>query len=354
MPKTLQLADRFEVAASLGATLADTAQAHGIDIGPIAAALGLDVGRFSELSTRVSLDRMCRLFETLSLLSGDPGFGLAAAERFEPGMTGAFGYGILSAPTFRHSVDFAVRHHRVLVDAQRFDLTIVDDNARIEWALPTLIVRHDQFADHLSGLFAARFRDLLGLGARAAHFHLRRPAPAVPGLYRRRLSAHVRFAEPVNAIVFPAHLLDTPNPRADARLFRLMEQQCAALAVPQRFADDIVTALRVHILGRLAEGEITLGEAAHHIGLTPRTLQRRLAEAGTSLNELIDRTRAEVAQRLLRDSERPISDIGYELGFSQPSAFTRSTQRWFGLSPSQLRQHLRRSEADLGPARQQP
>jgi AraC-like DNA-binding protein len=341
MSKPPQLADRFEVAASLGASLLAMARDRDIDVDSIARSMGLNTSSFNDFSTRISLDRLCRLFESLAIISGDPAFGLKAADYLEPGSTGIYGYGMLSAPTLAESLSFAVRHHRLLMETQHCAIVVKGEIAQLEWSLPALIVRHDQFTDYFAALFAARYRGLLGLNLRAARFLLQRPPPAALGLYRRKLATNLRFGEPMNAIEFPASLMATPNPKADARLHRLMEEQCNKQAELKVENDDLQTRIRLFLLQNLSAGEPTLEHVARHMGMSERTLQRRLAEAGTSHNDLIDQTRCEWARRLLRDSERSISDIGYELGFSQPSAFTRSTRRWFGRSPSELRRELR-------------
>ena len=244
MSKMPQLADRFEVAASLGASLLAMGREHGIDIEAIGRSIGVDTSDFENFSTRISLDRLCRLFESLSMISGDPTLGLKAADHLEAGITGIYGYGMLSAPTFAESLSFAVRYHRLLMDTQHCAIVSKGETTRLEWSLPPLIVRHDQFTDYIAALFAARYRGLLGLNLRAARFLLQRPPPAALGMYRRKLAANLRFGEPMNAIEFPASLMATPNPKADARLHRLMEEQCAKQVEQKVENDDLQTRIR--------------------------------------------------------------------------------------------------------------
>jgi AraC-like DNA-binding protein len=82
---------------------------------------------------------------------------------------------------------------------------------------------------------------------------------------------------------------------------------------------------------------IGLGEAANYFRVSERTLQRRLAEAGTSINDLRDEARRELAQRLLVETQLSAGEIASRLGYSAPSAFTRSTIRWFGKTPRDYR-----------------
>jgi AraC-like DNA-binding protein len=73
------------------------------------------------------------------------------------------------------------------------------------------------------------------------------------------------------------------------------------------------------------------------MALSPRTLQRRLAIEGTSFAEVPDDTRRHIAEAYIKDRALALTDVSYLLGFSEPSAFTRAFQRWFGLAPRQFR-----------------
>ena len=81
--------------------------------------------------------------------------------------------------------------------------------------------------------------------------------------------------------------------------------------------------------------EITL--IASHLGLHPRTLQRRLADQGTAFLGLVDEVRSTQAERYLRGTEVPLSHLAGLVGYTEQSALTRSCRRWFGMSPSSYR-----------------
>jgi AraC-like DNA-binding protein len=345
MPSNASLVDRFEAAATLGSTLAGYTAARGVDLETLARPLGLDPARFGDFSARVGLDGMCRLFEALAIVLNDDLFGLHLADTFERGMSGAYGYGLMSAPTFGEALRFVVRHGNVVAQMQRCDLVVGDAEARLEWTYSALIVRRDQFVDFATALHMARFADIVGTETRRARIALERPPPRDAAAYRQHLSPRTVFAAASNAIAFPQSLLAMENPRADARLFRLMDEQCAAMHRPLPGREDLLTALKLHIVDRFGEGTATLESAARHVGMSERTLQRRLARQGLTLNGLIDETRKEFAARLLRETDRSVASVGYQLGFSQPSAFTRSARRWFNMAPLEVRQHYRRDEA---------
>ena len=101
--------------------------------------------------------------------------------------------------------------------------------------------------------------------------------------------------------------------------------------------DDLVTRCKAHLLEHLTSGEPTERGLAEAVGLSRRTLQRRLAEHGITYKRLVDETREALARRYLENPQRSLTEITFLLGFSEQSAFTRAFRRWHGESPSDYR-----------------
>ena len=100
---------------------------------------------------------------------------------------------------------------------------------------------------------------------------------------------------------------------------------------------DFPTTLRLLVAGYLDEG-LTIADCADLVGISGRTLQRRLAQHGTTYNELLNQARFDAAKQLLQDKSISVSNIGFELGYTNSANFTRAFRRWTGLSPRQYRQ----------------
>jgi AraC-like DNA-binding protein len=84
---------------------------------------------------------------------------------------------------------------------------------------------------------------------------------------------------------------------------------------------------------------------AYALAMGPRTLQRRLRDAGVTYAQVIARARSDVAQRMLNDPARKIGDIARALGYSDAPHFTRAFVRWTGLTPRQFRAQRTRPRA---------
>jgi len=101
--------------------------------------------------------------------------------------------------------------------------------------------------------------------------------------------------------------------------------------------EDIVGLVAEEVRRRLAGRPPTLAEIAKTLGLSTRTLQRRLAVADTTFATALDDIRRGRAKALLADGGQDLAAIAHELGYSQPSAFTRAAVRWFHAPPSRIR-----------------
>jgi AraC-like DNA-binding protein len=80
-----------------------------------------------------------------------------------------------------------------------------------------------------------------------------------------------------------------------------------------------------------------LAQLARRLGMSPRTLQRKLKEANLSYTRLLDSVRREMAERYMADERLDLNDLAFLLGFSEQSAFQRAFRRWMGQSPGAWR-----------------
>jgi len=101
--------------------------------------------------------------------------------------------------------------------------------------------------------------------------------------------------------------------------------------------NSIVDQSRSIIGHELRGGDPSLERVAAQLGLSARTLQRKLHEQHTSHNELVDHLRHELAVRYLQEREMAIGEVAYLLGFSEPSSFHRAFKRWTGATPREFR-----------------
>jgi AraC-like DNA-binding protein len=331
------VSDEQTTVAGVGAAIAEHALSYGIDIAPICQTLDIDPDDLTSLTARISLDRMCRLLETCALLANDEAFGLKCAGIFTLGASGPFGYGMMTAPTPRDFLEFLNEHLTFASQVRdcRLDWTAAD--AVLSWTFSPLVPKRDQYVDMIVALHLRHLRQIIGDEMDKVAVGLQRLRPSTPALYRERLSRHISYGMPVNSIHVPVRLLELANPKGDETLFKLMDIQLRTLQSEVATDEQFVEQVRRYIRQRIAQQTLALEAVATYFGLSERTFQRRLAEFGTTLNDLRDDERRRLSLALLRDAELSISTISFRLGYSAPSAFTRSVYRWFGASPKTIR-----------------
>jgi AraC-like DNA-binding protein len=159
--------------------------------------------------------------------------------------------------------------------------------------------------------------------------------PADRSWHRRLLGEHVIFNADRNALLVDAELLARPIPGADPAIHDPLAAQYGAAT---RTAPGL-EALRTEALVRamLPFAPIDLSIAARLLRRSRRTLQRRLADSGTSFEAIVDRVRAGLSQSYLSESDLSVAEIAEILQYSETSALTRAVRRWFGASPRLIR-----------------
>ena len=173
---------------------------------------------------------------------------------------------------------------------------------------------------------------------------LRFPPPADGQPYQDAFKCPLRFNAPVNAILFARADVNLPLPTAHTELAEVHER--IAREHLQRL-DPAQTCHRVRavMIRHLPDGEPRRPKIAAILGMSERTLQRRLAAEGTSFQRLLDNTRRELAQHYLGQKNISLADATYLLGFSDQSSFFRAARRWFGTSPRHYRLRLINEES---------
>jgi AraC-like DNA-binding protein len=141
----------------------------------------------------------------------------------------------------------------------------------------------------------------------------------------------------MDALLVSNDTLLTPNKLGDESISRFFETHLESQLC--EYEDDSSLDQRVGILitQSLSEGIPRISDIASRLGMSGRTLQRRLSVRGRSFQTLVDESRRQLAQRLLEKNEYPLAEIAFLTGFSEQSAFNRAFKRWAGQTPRSFR-----------------
>ena len=333
-----------EVSAGIGALIVQAAAEQGVAPADLQAATGFDPALAADPDGRIPLDLETALWEEAARRTGNPAFGLLAAQGLKPGRFDVLDYVFRTAPTLRAALERLARYNHLLHDIATISLVDRGPITRLEHTLSHPGATQSRHAAEFTlAAILVTGTQMLEAPLRPSRVCFHHPAPDAPAQLEQRRLFGVRpaFGEPVNALELDTATLARSLPRADPILSRLVVRHAEAmLASRPAPAEAFANRLRRLLAAALAdeEGGIGLTEAATRLRMSERTLQRRLADEALTFDQLLEDLRRDLALRYLHDPKVAIAQIAYLLGYSEPSAFHRAFKRWTGKTPREMRQ----------------
>ncbi len=183
-------------------------------------------------------------------------------------------------------------------------------------------------------------RKLIGPQWHPTEVRLMRRAPRQPEAYACFFDAPCCFNAARSELVFPATTLDLPLTGASTNAFPAAMAAHQAGTPFELTGQDWLELVRRTTLGLLLTGDCNRQAVADALEISPRTLNRKLEQAGASFLELADYTRFTASRVLIKDTDMSLGDIARVLGYADPSSFCRAFKRWSGVSPAEWRKTI--------------
>lgn len=327
-----------QVSARIGAMIVGAASAAGVDPADLLEGTGFDPASAKDPDARIPLDLEERLWAEAARRSGDPSFGLHAAQGLKPGAFDVLDYAIRTAPNLREAIERLARYNRLVHDVAVFTLIERDGGLRIEHGFKRIgLGPCSQASEFTIASIAAFGGSLSGEPVRPLAVEFAHEAPASTRAHRLLFGVEPRFSAAINAIELDRKTLERPIPSADPALSAVIERHAETLLASRPEVESPAQRVRRLLAGMLREGEVSLAAAAKRLGMSARSLQRRLSEEGLTFDAVLDDLRRELALRYLADPKIAIAEVAYLTGFSEPSAFHRAFKRWTGSTPGDAR-----------------
>ncbi|WP_067705066.1 AraC family transcriptional regulator ligand-binding domain-containing protein [Nocardia jejuensis] len=278
----------------------------------------------------VSSETFGRLWETGARWLDDPDVALRVASRYELKALGLYDYLFSSAPTLGAGLATCGPYVSAVTTNHRFDLVDYGDGPTLRL---DMVEGGEATRDHtqLWGLAAvlARARRVVADPLDPVRVSLRRAAPRRLDTYREVFGdAIIEFGADLDAMTFRASDLDRPLTTADPVLAAVLRPLAEALPPPPPLETAWPERVAVAVAQALDEGEVSLERVARRLATSPRTLQRRLADAGTTWRRELDRARS--ARLVAASTGGPISRgrQAQLLGYSDEASMRRASLRW--------------------------
>jgi AraC-like DNA-binding protein len=300
------------------------------------AATDLTPEMLADTEARVSPAQFCVAWAEAIRWSEDPSLALTIAEATPAGAFGIVEYVCRSAPTLRAAVGHWVRYLGILDDAVVVGMVDLGTHGALrvltESEAPAPASHELCFA-----LIVRRARDLVagplrGVEARFSH----RVRTKEIGRYQAFFEGAATFGTEHTELVFEQSVLDAKLSTADPDLHAILVPTAEDMRAQRASLPPLTVQVRRALRTALSSDDDQLEAVARRLGMTGRSLQRRLRDEGTVFQTLRDDVRRELADRYLGEG-MSFAEISFMLGFSEPSAFFRAFKRWTGMTPFERR-----------------
>ena len=290
---------------------------------------GVSERDLSNPSAEITLFQQVRQVENVTALHG-PGWAFSQPELWSASAHGVVATAMVSAPTIGEAIDVLRRYAHVRAPFFHIASKAGRDRITLEYAL-TVPLTEPQWRPMMEIAFVAvraLVQASLGRAPDEMQFFFAAPRPDYDAKVRAALGAHVSYGAPVNRVTLPKAWMEIPSTGADSALHRsaLSELQ-AALSRLDNPVDLRAQAER--LLQTMPDGRLSADDVAGALGVSRRTLTRRLRDAGTQFRDLLDDEMKSRAQKLLAARTFSRDEIAERLGYRDPTSFSRACRRWF-------------------------
>ena len=316
----------------------------GVDSRALLQRAGIDDVVSNDPLARLPHDRMGEVFRLAAEATADPQFGLYASRYMLPAHIHALGSAMLASNSLMDMCQRIERFGSFLASTVDFYLDAAERESKLS---AKLRVPMRPEAVEMFWSFVLRFmRHLYREDFNPLRVEIPREgnSEAVKA-YRDFFRCELSFGHHEMALYFDSDQLLEKLPTASPELARLSDQVVRDyLAKMNR--DDVVSRLSRLLVANLPTGEYSKEDAAVELNMSPRTLQKKLLEAGTSWRDQVDSTRYGLAVSYLQSGRYSLSEITFMLGFHDTSSFSRAFKRWSGETPGKyVESHFRQRMA---------
>ena len=317
-------------------TVIATAQSLGVEANALLAAA--DIPSSALDWERWPIDYITRLWRAAEHCTGDAGFGLKVGARVSPASINVVGFALQSAATLREAIVMVQKYQRLISDGGRFQM--------LAGGTSTWVVYHPRqgqlaFSPHqIEAVLAAvvTFAGwVMGVTLHPLRVQLSQAQLGALQGYRNVFACPVEFEQAFSGLLVDNAVLDQPLPQADPQFAKVHEQYTDARLAALSLSSVSVGDLRQWLMAHMGPQVPRRAQAAQALGISERTLARRLHEQEQTFDKLLDDVRRELALQAVSDSERSLVDIAQSLGFAESSTFYRAFRRWTGLPPARWR-----------------
>lgn len=295
---------------------------------------------FTKPGARFPASHYPQILDRLAEISDNPLIALSLGEATQPRMLGSIGFLMSTSPTLEQAYQRLIDYLPLL-----FEGAVLQMEQGVEETELTLELNDN--APHVVEYFLACLinwpRWLTGHQIPARYVRLTLPEPDNTQPYQQFFAAEVEFGAARNQLSLGSEYMNLACVDANSEMHHLHREFADSLLSKAALQNALTAQTRNLIRQQLAEGGGTVRreQIAASVGLSLRTLQRKLGQQGSNFQEIYDQTRREVCLQLIQRGQLSFGEISFQLGFSNQSAFQKAFKRWMGVAPSEYRAQVK-------------
>jgi AraC-like DNA-binding protein len=309
-----------------------------IPVGPLLNRAGLTPELMADPQARLSVRSQITLLDEAAIALKDDFLGFTLARDFDPREIGLLYYVMASSATLGDGLKRVARYSKITNEALVFGY---QEGNRLTVSLSySGVARHSDRQQIEFCMFGALriCRLLTGQNIVPQHLSFSHHRSATIPEMARFVGTKVEFGADSDGFALNVEARELPLVRADSYLNDLLIRYCeAALAGRRADMSELRTRVENAISSVLPHGRVLVEDIARNLGMSERTLARKLSDEGLNFTEILQHLRRTLAVRYLDDRKLHVSKIAWLLGFRDVSAFTHAFKRWTGKTPSQMR-----------------
>src|SRR5262245_13088835 len=310
----------------------------GVPVAPLLRRAELTPELIADPEGRVSVRSQIALLDEAAIALKDDCLGFTLAFDFEPREIGLLYYVMASSQTLGDGLKRVARYSRITNEA--IVVRYQEGNRLIISLGYSGVPRHShrhQIEFCMFGLLRI-CRLLTGQNLVSQHFSIsHHRSEAIPEM-ARFVGTKVEFGADTDEFALNLDARELPLIHSDPYLNDLLLKYCeAALANRRDDVSQLRTRVENAISPLLPHGRVLVEDVARSLGMSERTLARRLSDEGLNFTEILQQLRRDLAVRYLDDRKLHVSKIAWMLGFTEVSAFTHACRRWTGKTPREMR-----------------
>jgi AraC-like DNA-binding protein len=306
-------------------------------------------GNFAEPEREhwVPIEQVFAVWDQALALDRDGRFLIDLTALLPAAALGTLGFQMLTASTLLGSMRHLTRGFELITNSGRWEERHCSESVTFVWHRTAKSAGQSAANEAILAHIVCILGDVAGRAALPSKVCFQHRGSSTTRTLSQLVPAEVEPDAGENGIVFSRELLEASPRLADAAMQIYFENQVRDRLALVRSSFGVVEALRRAFFAERALGADSLCSASERLGMSARTLQRRLEDAGTSFWAELERARRERAFCLVTATDRSLFEVALELGFADSSTFSRAFRRWYSVQPSALRRdhELSRSKA---------